>query len=138
MDGPEEPCHTRWVLRPVFQIAGFLGGGVAVFEIRDVAGPATDTLIRDATLGAALAQTLGDRPVALMRGYGAVTVGNSLQQVVYRAVYTEVNARLQAEAMRLGSVNYLTAEEAARAAATNDPLVGRTWDLWKRKALGTP
>jgi hypothetical protein len=124
MDGPEEPRHTRWVLRPVFQIAGFLGGGVAVFAIRDVAGPATDTLIRDATLGAALAQTLGDRPVALMRGHGAVT--------------TEVNARLQAEAMRLGSVNYLTAEEAAKAAAANDPLVGRPWDLWKRKALGTP
>jgi HCOMODA/2-hydroxy-3-carboxy-muconic semialdehyde decarboxylase len=120
-------------LRPVFHIAGFLGAGVALFEIRDVAGDGTDLLIRDANLGAALAKVLGDKPVALMRGHGSVAVGNSLPEVVYRAVYTEVNARLQAEALRLGSVNFLTPEEARKAAATNDRLVGRPWELWKRK-----
>ena len=36
-----------------------------------------------------------------MRGHGAVVVGTSLPQVVFRSVYTEVNARLQGQAMAL-------------------------------------
>jgi len=126
---------TNVLLRPLFHIAGFLGQGAPVFEIRDVAGTATDLLIRDAALGASLATTLADRPVALMRGHGSVAVGISLQQAVFRAIYTEINARLQSEAMRLGIVNFLTPEEAARAASTNDAVLARPWDLWKRKAM---
>ena len=106
-----------------------------IFEIRDFAGSATDLLVRDAALGAALARTLGDKPVVLMRGHGSVAVGDSLRQAVFRAVYTEVNARVQADAMRLGPINFLTAEEATRAAATNDLVLARPWDLWKRKAM---
>jgi len=46
-------------LRPVCHMCGFLGTATPVFEIRDVAGPGSDLLIRDARLGAALAQSLG-------------------------------------------------------------------------------
>ena len=74
--------------------------------------------------------------VALMRGHGAVVVGASLPQMVFRSVYTEVNARLQAQAMALGgSVTYLDPEEARKAEATVAGTVGRPWELWKRKAL---
>jgi HCOMODA/2-hydroxy-3-carboxy-muconic semialdehyde decarboxylase len=68
-----------------------------------------------------------------MRGHGSVAVGGSVQQVVYRAIYTEMNARLQMEAMRLGPVTFLAPEEAKLAAATNDKVLGRPWELWKRK-----
>jgi HCOMODA/2-hydroxy-3-carboxy-muconic semialdehyde decarboxylase len=47
-----------------------------------------------------------------------------------------VNARLQAEASRLGDVTFLTEAEAANAAATNDPLVDRPWELWKKRVGG--
>jgi len=124
-------------LQPIYHMSSFLGAGVPVFEIRDAVGTGSDMLIRDARLGAALARTLGDKPVALMRGHGAVAVGNSIPQVVFRAYYAEMNARLQAEAMRLGPVTYLTAEEAAAAARTNDGVLPRAWDLWKRKAMKT-
>ena len=50
--------------------------GVPVFEIREAAGM-TDLLVRDPHLGRALARSLGDKPVALMRGHGNVTVGSS-------------------------------------------------------------
>jgi ribulose-5-phosphate 4-epimerase/fuculose-1-phosphate aldolase len=123
-------------LRPVYHLSGFLGGGVPVFEIRDTAGPATDMLVRNPGLGRALAMTLGQRPVALMRGHGAVVVGASIKQAVFRAVYTEVNARLQAEAQRLGPVTFLNDEEAAKASVTNDGLIGRPWELWRRRAMG--
>ena len=117
-------------LRPVSHMGGFLGEGAPVFEIRDAAGPASDMLIRDQALGAALARTLGGAAVALMRGHGSVAVGASIRHAVFRAIYTEMNARIAAEALRLGPVTYLTPEEAANVAAVNDRQLDRAWDLW--------
>ena len=58
----------------------------------------------------------------------------SLPLVVYRAVYAELNARYQSEAMRLGPITALTAEEAAACAASTEGQVHRPWDLWTREA----
>ena len=94
-------------LRPMYHVAGFLAAGVPVFEIRKHAGM-TNMLISGAPLGKALAETLGDKPVVLMRGHGNVVVGPSVQVAVYRAIYTEINARLQAQAIALGGpITYL-------------------------------
>jgi ribulose-5-phosphate 4-epimerase/fuculose-1-phosphate aldolase len=128
---------TQVPMRPIIHVASFLWVGVPVFEIRDAGGPAATTmLVRNASLGKALAATLGDKPVALMRGHGNVVVGQDVQTAVRRAIYTEVNARLQAIAIGLGGpINYISAEEgAARDKTPGDP--GRAWDLWKKKALG--
>ena len=123
-------------LRPIFHMSGFLGASTPIFEIRDAGGPATDMLIRDRKLGAALARSLGSATLALMRGHGSVAVGASIKQVVYRAVYAEVNARLQSEASRLGEITFLNEQEAARAMATNDGVLDRPWELWKRRVRG--
>ncbi|MEA2737949.1 MAG: hypothetical protein QOH05_1256 [Acetobacteraceae bacterium] len=129
-------ADTAVPLRPMNHIAGFLGTGAPVFEIRDTAGPATDMLIRNPSLGHALAAAMGGHSVALMRGHGSVAAAQSIRHVVFRAVYTEVNARMQAEAMKLGTPTFLSAEEAAAAAKTNDGLVDRPWELWKQRAMG--
>ena len=128
---------TSVPLRPIYHMSSFLGAGVPIFEIREPGGPATDMLIRNPELGAALARRLGKSAVVLMRGHGDVVVGDSVQQVVFRAIYTEINAKLQAEALRLGEgdVNFLSADEAAKATATNNAVLGRPWELWKRQAL---
>lgn len=123
---------TSVPLKPIFHMSGFLGTGVPIFEIREIAGD-TDMLVRNPGLGAALALRLGDKSAALMRGHGSVAVGISLPQAVFRAVYLEVNARLQSEAMKLGSINFLTSEEAKLAAAGNDMHVLRPWMLWKHE-----
>jgi ribulose-5-phosphate 4-epimerase/fuculose-1-phosphate aldolase len=125
-------------LRPIFHLGGFLGAGPPVFEIRDAGGPSTDMLIRNPVLGAALARSLGTAPVALMRGHGDVVVGRSVREAVFRAIYTEVNARLASEALRLGGgrAEFLNEAEARAAAETNAAQIGRPWELWKRKALG--
>ena len=124
-------------LRPIYHMSSFLGSGVPVFEIRDAAGPATDMLIRTPALGAALAKSLGGAAVALLRGHGNVVVAGSIQEAVFRAVYTEVNARLQADALRLGAgqIRFLNAGEARNAAKTNPAQLTRAWDLWKAKAF---
>jgi ribulose-5-phosphate 4-epimerase/fuculose-1-phosphate aldolase len=128
---------TKVPLRPIFHLASFLGPRVPVFEIRDAGGPATDLLIRDRPLGAALAQALGEAPVALMRGHGDVVVGRTLREVVFRAIYTEVNARLEAQALQLGAgeVEFLTEGEMAAATATNAGVINRAWELWRRRAI---
>ena len=69
-----------------------------------------------------------------MIGLGATVVGSTVRQVVFRAVYTEVGARLQSEAMRLGPVTYLTEEEAAATTATNNGVIDRAWLLWLKAA----
>jgi HCOMODA/2-hydroxy-3-carboxy-muconic semialdehyde decarboxylase len=122
---------TRQALRPVFHMSGFLGEGAALFEIRDVAGD-TDMLVSNGRLGVALAAALGARSAVLMRGHGSTVVGSSLEQAVYRAIYAEVNARLQIQAMTLGEVTYLNGQEAAKAAFINDTQLARAWELWLR------
>jgi HCOMODA/2-hydroxy-3-carboxy-muconic semialdehyde decarboxylase len=124
---------TGTSLRPVFHMSGFLGSATPIFEIREAGGPATDMLIRDRKLGAALARALGTAPFALMRGHGSVAVGATLKQVVYRAIYAEVNARLQSEALRLGTITFLNEQEAANASRTNDSVIDRPWGLWKAR-----
>jgi len=121
-------------LRPVFHMGGFLGGGAPIFEIRDTAGDATDLLIRNVALGAALAAALGTANVVLMRGHGSTVVAPGLRVAVYRAVYTEINARLLSDAMRLGPVELLTIEEAKAAMTTNEGQIDRPWEFWKMRA----
>jgi len=126
---------SRAPLKPLYHMSGFLGAGAPVFEIRDAAGPGTDMLIRNPALGRALAEALGAHPVMLMRGHGSVVTGPSVRQAVFRAVYTEVNARMESEALRLGDVTFLNEQEAANAMETSAGQVNRPWELWRKKAL---
>ena len=86
---------TRSTLRPLLHNAGFLGLGAPLFEIRKHAGNGTDLMIAATPdLGKQLARKLGkDAAVVLMRGHGNSVVGPSLPNAVFRAYYTEVNAR---------------------------------------------
>jgi HCOMODA/2-hydroxy-3-carboxy-muconic semialdehyde decarboxylase len=73
--------------------------------------------------------------VALIRGHGDVVVGPTLKRATIRAVYTEVNARLQATALGLGGpINYISPEEGALR-DKNPGEEGRAWDGWKAKAM---
>ena len=134
-------CHARSLipfgaakgarLRPMSHMCGFLGCGVPIFEIRK-AGGNTDMLIRTPELGKALADTLGDKNVVLMRGHGATMIGISIMEVVYRAVYSMDNASVQMQAHLLaddGEVEYLNEEESELSMRGRN--VPRAWSLWK-------
>ncbi|TMK17348.1 MAG: class II aldolase/adducin family protein [Alphaproteobacteria bacterium] len=103
-------------LRPVLHMAGFLPGRVSVFDHRDVAKDDPSLrgklMVNNAKLGAALAKTLGNDSVVLIRGHGNAVVGASVPWAVLRAVYTQLNARVQMEAIALGGqVIYLNEDE---------------------------
>lgn len=122
---------SKTPLRPLFHSAAFLAPGVPVWDIGKEFG-STDMLVRNAAIGASLAQALGDKSVLLMRGHGDVTVGAAVKVAVFRAYYTDVDAKLQTQALGLGSdITYLSLDEGAKADATNMIIMQRVWDLWK-------
>lgn len=122
-------------LRPLIHMAGFMPEVIPIFEIRK-AGGMTDMLIRDSNLGRALAQTLGDKSAALLRGHGNVVVASSLHIVAGRAYYMMVNAKVEQQAILLsgGKVTYLDPEEARKAAGQDG--FERAWTLWKQELGG--
>jgi len=120
-------------MRATYHNAAFLAAGVPVFDIRAKFGT-TDIVINSPERGAALAEALGDKSVALLRAHGFVAVAPSLQAAVFRAVFTEVSARVQLKAAILGGpIAALDAEEGRKADAVNLATVGRSWELWKRR-----
>ena len=122
-------------LQPVYHQSYFIGP-CPIFEIREAAGM-TDMLIRDGKLGAALAASLGDAAMVLMRGHGATMVGASIQEAVYRAIYATTNAIIQLEAVRLGPVTFLAPEEAANYGKIASGVMHRPWDMWRAELTDT-
>jgi HCOMODA/2-hydroxy-3-carboxy-muconic semialdehyde decarboxylase len=91
-------------------------------------------LVSNAAIGKSLALTLADKSVVLMRGHGDAAVGPSVKLAVFRAYYTDVNARLQSQALALGGeVNYLSPAEATKADTINLQVLDRVWNLWKMR-----
>jgi len=119
-------------LQPVYHMASFIGLGVPIFDVRDAAGM-TDTQINTAELGAALATSLGQAALVLMRGHGVTIVGKSIRHAVYRAVYAVESAQIQIDAMRMGNLKPLAPEEVAKSNAY--VTVDRAWEFWAREAL---
>jgi ribulose-5-phosphate 4-epimerase/fuculose-1-phosphate aldolase len=126
---------TRTKLRPIYHMGSFLWSGAPVFDIRAVRKD-NDLLIRDRPLGEALAGTLGKSNCVLMRGHGMTVIGDGVQEAVFRAIYTEMNARLQLQANGLeGPIEFLSDEEGRRSTAANRGTIERPWELWKKQAL---
>jgi ribulose-5-phosphate 4-epimerase/fuculose-1-phosphate aldolase len=124
---------TGTPLRAMYHNAAFLAAGVPVFDIREKFGT-TDIVVSSAAKGAALAQTLSDKSVALLRAHGMVAVGPSLPIAVFRAIFTVTSATIQHQAQALGGkIAALDEEEGRLADIVNVETVGRSWDLWKRR-----
>ena len=131
-------------LRPMYHMAPFLLTGTPVWDIRTVPGE-VGMLVTNNKSGASLADTLGHRTVALMRGHGAVIVGTTVPDAVSNAIFLDVNARVQAQAIALGGkISYLTQADAEAGGASPQPAAPmgapgyypRSWGIWKAKAMG--
>jgi len=132
-------------LRPMYHMATFLVAGVPMFEIRKVQGQ-VGMLIDNNKVGTALAQALGNKTVALIRGHGAVIVGSSVPDAVSSAIFLDVNARVQAQTIALGggNISYLTQADLAPPTPNQQPVAEpgapgyypRSWAIWKKNAMG--
>jgi L-fuculose-phosphate aldolase len=82
-----------------------------------------------------LAATLGDRPAALMKSHGAVTVGKDIVEAFVLANYMEENSYRQHMALQIGKPYVFSDEEIAlcREKLWNAGLFKRTWDHFRAK-----
>ena len=82
-----------------------------------------------------MAKLLGGAKALMLRGHGAVVVGQSIREVCMLALFLEESARLQAEAMRLGAPMFMEREEAEKIAKrTFKPTsVERAWEHFSAK-----
>jgi HCOMODA/2-hydroxy-3-carboxy-muconic semialdehyde decarboxylase len=122
-------------LRPVVAQAGFLPPETPLFEIRDAnaSEKKRGILVLNANLGDALAKTLGEHPVVLMRGHGDTVVGRSVREATVRTLYTHINAQAQSAAMALNpKITALDDAELATNAAENFD-ADRPWQNYKQR-----
>jgi ribulose-5-phosphate 4-epimerase/fuculose-1-phosphate aldolase len=122
-------------LKPLYHMCGFLDDGAPVFDIQQEHGM-TNMLITSRKLGEALAASLGQSALVLMRGHGATVVGTSLKEAVFRSVYATVNAQLMPVAMQLGRPKFLAPEEAKLADGLHHAVLDRPWEYWLKKHGG--
>jgi ribulose-5-phosphate 4-epimerase/fuculose-1-phosphate aldolase len=121
-------------LRPVMHMCASMGSDIPTWDSRTRFGD-TNLLVTSLEMARDLSAALGNRAVALMRGHGAVVAGGSLREVVFNAVYLELNADLQMKAHGLGAITFLSDGEVqaclrTRAAYTYE----RAWERWCRRA----
>ncbi|KAF7846296.1 hypothetical protein BT93_L4656 [Corymbia citriodora subsp. variegata] len=170
-------------LRPVLHMGGVMGAQVPIYDIAlhyTAADSRHDLLVTNQHLGAALAagfspSTLISKtnnvimsylssapsqptafptnPTVLMRGHGFTCVGTTIEEAVYRAVYTCTNAKIQttslllqggfntamlgekmgredAHKVRLEEIKYLSERECKDAWEANKANASRPWKLW--------
>lgn len=120
---------SKTPLKPLYHMCGFLDCGAPIFDIALEHGD-TDLLVTSREKGQSLARSLGGSALVLMRGHGATTVGFSVKEAVYRAVYATLNAQLQPVAMQLGEPKYLSSTEASAADELHKKTLDRAWNYW--------
>jgi ribulose-5-phosphate 4-epimerase/fuculose-1-phosphate aldolase len=83
-----------------------------------------------------IVKLLGEARALMLRGHGAVVVGQSIREVCMLALFLEESARLQAEAMRLGTPMFMARDEAEKIAKrTFKPAsVERAWEHFAAKS----
>jgi ribulose-5-phosphate 4-epimerase/fuculose-1-phosphate aldolase len=82
-----------------------------------------------------IAQILGAAKAVILRGHGAVVVGQSIREACILALYLEESARLQVETLKLGTPKFFSRQEAERIAKrTFKPAsTERAWEHFQSK-----
>lgn len=115
-------------VRPMHNYSAIFYEGVPVFE--------GTGQVESPERAAEIAELLGPAKAVILRGHGAVVVGHSIREVCMLALYLEESARLQVEAIKLGSPNFVSRSEAERIAKrTFKPAsTERAWEHFLHKA----
>lgn len=125
---------TGTPLKPVMHMCASIGAEVPTWDSRTRFGD-TNLLVTTMEMARDLAAALDARPAALMRGHGAVVAGASLREVVFNAIYLQLNAELQMRALGLGAVTFLSAGEVDAVVSTRASFTyERAWEYWCRRA----
>lgn len=116
-------------LRPVSQTGASMGELVPVWRSRQTFGD-TRLLVTDAVQANELADTLGSGAMVLMQNHGATVVGQSIKELVFRAVNYCKDAQFLRHAYAIGEPQFLTSGEISHYKTLGSDPVQRSWDHW--------
>jgi len=127
-------CVTGTPLIPVTHVGATVGLHVPFWSSRDDFGN-TDLIVGTREQGQSLAAALGSNWAVLMRNHGAVVVGRSIKEMVFRTTALCLNAEILQKALAVGTPDPLTNEEIELAGAFNlQPIaLDRAWERWLHK-----
>jgi len=124
---------TGHKLKPLLHMCASIGHDVPLWDSHDKFGD-TALLVNSMAMGRDLAKRLGKGRTALMRGHGAVVVGNSIRHAVFVSNYLELNAKLQMQSMAMGKIKFLYKGEVDAVVARTGPYtLNRAWENWARR-----
>ncbi len=125
-------CVTNMTMKPLNHLGATMGPKVPIWDSREDFGN-TNLLVIKPEEGASLARALGPYWTVLMRRHGATVAGRTLEELVFRTIYTARNAaaQIQAELLDAG-LEPLNSEEIELASEYNlrPGPVGRAWEYW--------
>jgi ribulose-5-phosphate 4-epimerase/fuculose-1-phosphate aldolase len=124
-------CVTGATLQPLMGLGATMGAKVPLWDSRDEFGD-TPMVLTTQAQGQSLARALGPHALVLMRRHGATVAGATLQETVFRTIFSHRNAELQLRARTIGEIEPLSAGEAAQAEAYSLKVrpMGRAWEYW--------
>ena len=127
--------HDGNAARPVTHTCAPIGGNIPVWDMRDKFGE-NNHLVVTMEQGRDLAAALGEGTIALMKRHGCVVTGATVEETVMKAIYLQVNAKLQLQAMQIGEPDYLTDIEIQECTAMQQAPISldRAWEAWCRRA----
>jgi HCOMODA/2-hydroxy-3-carboxy-muconic semialdehyde decarboxylase len=125
---------TGKTLKPLLHMCANIGHEVSTWDSHDKFGD-TALLVENVEMGRDLARAMGPGRSILMRGHGATVCAPNIRHAVFIAIYLEVNAKLQMQAMAMGDIKFLTTGEVDKVIArTGSYTLNRAWENWCRRA----
>lgn len=128
-------CHPKW--STILSTAGqeylpVYAQGSLVYPLPVLDSPDS---INNVKMASALTDCLGDRPAALMKAHGAVTLGETIIDAFVLMNYLEDNAERQYMAAQIGTPYSFTQDELdlCREKLWTASLFQRTWDHFSAK-----
>lgn len=126
-------CLADLKLRVVTQLGATIGKTVPLWDQRDEFG-ATNHLVVRADEAASLADCLGPHSIVLMKRHGATVVASSVEELVFRSIYSCRDAELQLRAMSYGAIDAFTDAEIDLAARYPQATLTRAWHYWRTRS----
>jgi HCOMODA/2-hydroxy-3-carboxy-muconic semialdehyde decarboxylase len=127
-------CIAGVPIAPVFHLGSAAGETVPFWNQHDEFGD-TNMLVVKPEEGASLARALGSHWMVLMKRHGVTVAGISVQDCVFRSIYSARNAEFQVRAMAIGSITALSPGETKLAGQLVKSTTGlaRSWEYWSMR-----
>ncbi len=131
-------CVTDVPFQPIFHLGATCGPMVPMWDSRDEFGD-TALVVTLPEEGRSLARALGPHWMVLMRRHGATVVGQSIQDLLFRTIFTSRNAELQSRACVMGAISPLNDIETQKCFTFHQGPrpTERAWEYWSMRLQKT-